>query len=252
MKDNKLDELFKQGLQDHKLTPPSAAWDRIEANVAPKKSKRGFYILSIAASICLVCVASWLFVQNSQNSDSELTAKTEATTPKVEADTKAANATDAAEEKEEQNAIQPIAPATQQVLVAQQQTKQTKAAPFKQDPSLIQPSFEGSQRVLIASLEPAQLQARNAKPALKFSILMNSRVSEFVTASFKYTNDESLMNKKKFSLMNGIVSVAKGVNEGTKAISEMRKSKIEFVNSELKYGADEQQAPDELEQRQEK
>ncbi|WP_422354864.1 hypothetical protein [Roseivirga pacifica] len=251
MKDNKLDELFKQGLQDHKLTPPSAAWDRIEANVAPKKSKRGFYILSIAASICLVCVASWLFVQNSQNSDSELTAKTEATTPKVEADTKAAQPIDAAEEKEEQNAIQPIAPAIQQVLVAQQQTKQTQAAPFKQDP-LIQPSFEGSQRVLIASLEPAQLQARSAKPALKFSILMNSSVSEFVTASFKYTNDESLMNKKKFSLMNGIVSVAKGVNEGTKAISEMRKSKIEFVNSELKYGADEQQAPDELEQRQEK
>ena len=81
---------------------------------------------------------------------------------------------------------------------------------------------------------------------------MNDKVSQFVTASVKYTDDEALMGKKKFSLMSGIVSVAKGVNEGTKALSEMRKSKIEFVNSELKYGSDQDQSPQQLQQRQEK
>ena len=45
--------------------------------------------------------------------------------------------------------------------------------------------------------------------------------------------------KKKFSLLSGIVTVAKGVNSGKLALSEMRKSKNDFFNNDLKYGSKE-------------
>ena len=42
--------------------------------------------------------------------------------------------------------------------------------------------------------------------------------------------------KKKFGFLDGIVSMAKSVNSGAKAISEIRKSKNEWVSNDLKYG----------------
>ena len=221
--------------------------------MSQKKSKKGFYILSIAASICLVCVAAWLFVQPNENNGDEFTAKTEKelATDKTNTETAAAKKDEKPEESVEKSPVQQIAPSSPQVLVAQEDATEQNAAPLKEIQEHIEPTFENSRRVFVAALEPAELQTNSLrKPSLKFSILMNDKVSQFVTASVKYTDDEALMGKKKFSFMSGIVSVAKGVNEGTKALSEMRKSKIEFVNSELKYGSDQDQSPEEFQQRQ--
>ena len=44
----------------------------------------------------------------------------------------------------------------------------------------------------------------------------------------------------KFNFIRGLASVARGVDDGKKAIGSMRKSKIEFVNEGLKYGKSEE------------
>ena len=63
--------------------------------------------------------------------------------------------------------------------------------------------------------------------------------------TLKDYTDESfeidMQNKKKFSMMDGLISIAKGVSKTKETLSDLRTAKNEFVTNELKYGSIDQE-----------
>ncbi len=50
--------------------------------------------------------------------------------------------------------------------------------------------------------------------------------------------------KRKFSMLDGIVSLAKGVNSAKETLSDIRTVKNDFVSKELKYGISTETEPE--------
>lgn len=243
MKGNRIDELFRNGLESHKIAAPQSAWDKIEAGL-PQKNKRGVYFwVSIAASTVLLAAIGWLALSNQKAVDTtpqEILSQT----PK-EVDESSTAQKDNNEEiiqPEAQEKIEIITPAEENVgqiptLVADHTTD----APVDLKESIqsglsneIRESFE-------LKIEPIR------SGALKFQSLTANHSSkhlqvntQLLMESIVLSREEFLQmegeQKKKFGFLEGIVSMAKGMNNGAKALSEMRKSKNEFITNDLKYG----------------
>ncbi len=64
----KLDNLFQQKLINHAVQPSDTAWEKIHEELQPRKGKRWFLYLSVAASIVLVFSLSILLYLNQPTS----------------------------------------------------------------------------------------------------------------------------------------------------------------------------------------
>jgi|GEM_PF-5074824 len=60
MTKHKIDDLFKQKLAGSAFTPSTAAWSKLESQLAQKKKKGVFFYMSIAASLALLLTFGWL------------------------------------------------------------------------------------------------------------------------------------------------------------------------------------------------
>ncbi len=74
--ENKLDKLFKDALYDNEVQVPNYVWDSISADLSQKKkTRRAFFILSMAAGIAIVISFSLGLLFRQYNSDNQIVAK---------------------------------------------------------------------------------------------------------------------------------------------------------------------------------
>ncbi|MEL6538321.1 MAG: hypothetical protein AAFQ98_23070 [Bacteroidota bacterium] len=61
MSKERIDTLFRQGLEDHRTPPPSQLWDKLEEQLGEEEEeKRGFFILyRVAAAIIILVLVGW-------------------------------------------------------------------------------------------------------------------------------------------------------------------------------------------------
>lgn len=250
MKDNKIDDLFRKGLTSHKISAPSNAWDKIEAQL-PKESKKGFYFwLSIAASILLVFSFSWILLSNStqDNPTGELKADNatiEKTAPVKDPQPSDLDEPSKAEPKQGfdkdfvQQSTQVEEPTTQMASLTERQksiSQDDVTVPIKRT-QLELLRIDPNRKPEFLSLENFAKNNSFIMPPTPFE----KHIKSFQSAA------EVPSKKKRFSLFGSIVSVAKGVNSGKIAISEIRKSKNEFINNDLNYGSTEGEDDEDIE-----
>lgn len=257
MKGNKIDDLFRKGLASHKISAPSNAWEKIETQL-PSQSKKGIYFwLSIAASLVLVLTFGWIMINSSSSED---------------VINKNLSAENSIIEKDDNNAVQksPQAPVLEMATPAELDTKALVAEVTpdknKQDQKAIiaNPIDDASRTPQIinlkAKVETVNLEVvptefkeielikidRRFAPKFQIveSIAQNNFMIDMSIDVEAYINSHQAISelpnkRKRFSLLSGIANVARGVNNGKIALSEIRKSKNEFVNNDLKYGSKE-------------
>ena len=262
MKGNKIDDLFRNGLESHKISPPSTAWDKVESQL-PKQSKKGIYFwISIAATILLVFAFGWIALNSqsdSQKADDKLqTAQNE---PKKAVLTPA-------EQKQQAQAeiINPITPKKDLVAGSTETMKMTPSVTVPSK-SINHTAIKSTEKLANIEVQDSPVEAEQPPmiiidlehilPATaktpKFFVVEQVVKEDFVKdfsvdievfVASHYIMTEEPTKRKRFSLLNGIVSVAKGVNNGKLAFSEMRKSKNDFFNNDLKYGSKESESED--------
>jgi len=257
MKGNKTDDLFRNGLGSHKITPPSAAWDKIESQL-PRKSKKGIYFwMSIAASILLILTFGWLIISNNQDdtsSNSEVQANIETVTPEPpkvktpaalinkEAPTQQLVADNTATNHSPKTDIKKTQPATTPILVDLPQSNKLQAS----NDDVVVDKINLVQPIVIQfikldmSTHPVFMAGTSNNEVLSIDITVN--LNSYINSYEIMTGESS--KRKRFSLLSGIVNVAKGVNSSKLAFSEMRKSKNDFFNNDLKYGSKEAEPED--------
>ncbi|HEY9116464.1 MAG TPA: hypothetical protein VIN11_01495 [Roseivirga sp.] len=245
MKDNRLDELFRNGLETHKITPPQNAWAKIEGNLPNKNKKGAYFWLSIAASAMLFATIGWLAFSNqdaaqkvSQEVLSEV--KTDVTpTTSATPDALTAEVEVPIQKKKDNDLIDPIqSNSNPTLLIASssiENSEELQESIMEGSESLINESFN----LKIDLIQPTSFK----KPAFVASNLRVrniNRSADLLMESVMLSPEEfeQIENEKgrRSGFISGIVSLAKGVNSGTKALSEIRKSKNEFITNDLKYG----------------
>lgn len=251
MKDNNIDDLFRNGLGSHRITPPSTAWDKVESQL-PTKSKKGVYFwVSIAASIILVLSFGWIILSDSETQQPDVEnfqAKEDATqvgTPRT------------VDPEKTPALIEATIPNKQ--LVAQAPVKDSTPAPKNTIASDVSKTSMSTQIDKLQANAEVKDELLEEKASLELNVLNTKALPIFYSAQEMSNNSleidlsvalESYISgyqiltleptkKKKFSLLSGIVNVAKGVNSGKLALSEMRKSKNDFFINDLKYGSKE-------------
>ncbi|OEK03442.1 hypothetical protein BFP97_18800 [Roseivirga sp. 4D4] len=260
MKGNKIDELFQKGLSSNKISAPSTAWDQIETQL-PTKSKKGIYFwVSIAASILLVFAFGWIMINKSDSEVSTKNALSQKTEVKEEAN------------KNGQEAPGEAKPAilTPEELKPQELVAEATATPeVKEDESKVTQIQEETDEVVpaitlsvaneesIVAREFMELKMIEVPKRLAPKFYISERMAQMSLMidpsidldSFIKSNQvvaDLPQKKKRFSLLSGLVTVAKGVNSGKIGLSEMRKSKNDFFNNDLKYGSAEGEDDEDL------
>ncbi len=245
MKGNQIDDLFRQRLSHQKLTPPPAAWGAIEQNLPQKKKKGAYFWMSIAASILVIFTIGGLLLVQGQKSDvvePDTLAKTNA--PEVKAPVKAEEPVKNLVAKENEQTPEIIKetltePAVQK-LVAQTATTpaHNMASPYKKGRN----TDEFNELLLrepIGEVALINIDQRLAPPMIATPLKNHDVVMPLdVTAYYILSNEELELTrkKKKFRVLNGIISIAKEVNSGKLSLSELRNAKNNFVEDDLKYG----------------
>ncbi|MGW8122369.1 hypothetical protein ACV07N_06875 [Roseivirga echinicomitans] len=237
MKGDQLDDLFREKLRQHKITPPANAWGKIEGNLEPKK-KGAFFWLSIAASIAIVLTLGGIYVSQIKTSSPELE-QLQANKEITKEDVKAPEATipknevapeeDQTQQKEADNGLQVISP-------------QPLAAPSKLVSQLAKkPSLEITEPVratrTIINIDKIDInQALTVSLSADFDYLKLDPLAlrDFTNESYEI----DMPRKNKFSMIDGLISIAKGVSKTKETLSDLRATKNEFVTNELKYGVD--------------
>ncbi|KYG76832.1 hypothetical protein [Roseivirga spongicola] len=245
MKGNKIDELFRNGLESHKASAPVGAWDKIEAGLPQKKKKGAIFWISIAASFTLLAAVSWLALDNKQQAQlqqQEILSEKEAQPESLN------KGTLAQEENQQEYPVQNKTVPTEKIDPISNEIDQLpllvadNSASSKEIQEEIQAEFqemnEQAFELKIELIQPRALKPQfMARNLSKSDFIINT---DFLKESFSIAPEgrDALENerKKKFGFLDGIVSMAKSVNSGAKAISEMRKSKNEWVSNDLKYG----------------
>lgn len=244
MKGNKIDELFRSKLDQHKTEAPIGAWDKIEAGLPQKKKKGAYFWLSIAASICLIAVTSWVLLSppDASQKATELAEKQQKITPKeIQKETP----TSQEDVKPTEEQIELISPKFEEPvqLVAQENNNSITNEQKEEVAIEVPENFQ----VNIDLIEPEALRANlrqtRTPRVLEVAIDMQSLIQTSVLSRAEFEQSQKTKNKG-FGLLDGIVAVAKGVNSGAKALSEIRQSKNEFVSSDLNYGAEEEDIED--------
>lgn len=256
MKDNKIDDLFRKGLASHKISAPSNAWDKIE-NELPKQSKKGVYFwISIAASITLVFTVGWSLLSNANNDDllnenlGNITVETEKKDTNPLKETPKASLPDMIT-PEDGVAKNLVAKSTSDKDEQEQSADRNSMPPVTVNPNILQLNAqieESIQEGTTLEFKEIELIKMDRRFTPKFEIIESMAQNDFIIDfsvdleaylnSFPITS-ELPDKRKRFSLLSGIVNVAKGVNSGKIALSEIRKSKNDFFANDLKYGSSE-------------
>ncbi len=243
MKGNNIDQLFRNKLDSHKSEAPSGAWNKIEAGL-PQKKKRGIYFwVTMAASFTLIASIGWILLTDSENNVSINNEQLLS-----EQDNKPTEVTPEKEQIEENLKLQ---------------ADQNNGAPIQ----LIEPQSREPKVLLADNLQEAindqafvEIPKREVAPKTLNIDLLRPRISNSLLlanhTSFQSININSdillqsaVLSREEFEIilnnknqkpgfLNSIVSVAKSMNNGAKALSEIRKNKNEFVTSDLKYGVE--------------
>lgn len=243
MKGNPIDDLFREKLGNHKITPPANAWSQIEGNLA-KKKKGAFFWLSIAASVAIILTAGALYINQSEKSGADLEqlqankeVENEAVktpdqnnidTPSKEKQ----NTKDQSQEKETAPSIQFVQP--QQIAAP---SKLTAQADTKPTVDIIETVGQSRVIINIDKIDIAQTLSVNTSVDFDYLKLMPLTLKDYTDESFEI----DMQNKKKFSMMDGLISIAKGVSKTKETLSDLRTAKNEFVTNELKYGSIDQE-----------
>ncbi len=260
MKGKKIDDLFRGGLASHKISAPSTAWDKIETQL-PSKAKKGIYFwFSIAASIILVFTFGWVIISNQGSEDiannnltdnAEVEKKDVNITPEKPSEVQPKIITPIVQEPK--NLVAKTDPATEDKKSNDIITKTPSVAITEQVVQLAEKQEAPAKQEIVRTFKEIELIKTNERLAPKFYVT-ESMVKRDLMIDFSF-DMESLVSthqtiaelpgkKKRFSLLNGLVSVAKGVNSGKIGLSEMRKSKNDFFNNDLKYGSSEGEEED--------
>lgn len=243
MKGNRLDELFRNGLESHKVAAPQSAWDKIEAGLPQKNRKGAYFWISIAASTVLLAAIGWLAL-NSQNATEVAPQEILSENPQDINENTTAQKDDnpELEHPKMQEPAEIITPAEDKVaqlpnLVAEQATDTpsnfTDAVQTDLN-TLSNESFE--LKIEPIRLQSVSLQSLTANHSGKDFQINTQALMESIMLSRQEFEQLEGEHKKKFGFLEGIVSMAKGMNNGAKALSEIRKSKNEFITNDLKYG----------------
>ena len=251
MKGNPIDDLFRKKLSHQKMAPPPAAWGAIEQNLPGKKKKGAYFWLSIAASVAVIFTAGWLVIASQGETTGQMTAqntKDQAPTQEeVDTNTPTEQPTETlvAENREEESVIKetPTAPARTQVKAV------TNKPQFEESIDLITHDEEvltdlvadTEVRRAIISIKPLQindhLNVDREAIELNYDMVMPLDLSAYYI--LKTEDIELAPKKRKFRVLNGIISIAKEVNNGKLSFSELRNAKNNFVEGDLKYGTKE-------------
>lgn len=68
MKEHNIDELFRQKLQQHRVAPTPAAWDKVASNLSSRRRKRGGYYAAAAAVVLLLSLG-WVGLRQEGEQD---------------------------------------------------------------------------------------------------------------------------------------------------------------------------------------
>lgn len=240
MKGNNIDELFRQKLEHQKIAPPANAWEKVESNLEGKK-KGVYFWLSIAASALVICTLAGLFLSQPKKptSNDQLQANSVKEEP-VEVDKEEPQQTQTTAQQEadkgrqQEEAAAPIKQlSSPPQLIAKLDSKPTKLNPVQ--------NIVVRQNVKTVSIQKIDININlsiNTMASFKSESVMPITLTDYYGSTFVESEVEA-SKKKRFSLMDGIISIAKGVNTAKETISDLRSAKNEFVTNELKYGSTE-------------
>lgn len=246
MKDNKIDELFRQKLSHQKLTPPPSAWAAVEQNL-PGEKKRGIYFwISIAAGLLLICTLGWLVLSNDTESTvpAQSLASTEKSTDEIkepELNNQALVAEKEATSDKTKILKEDIAePSAPQILANNKKNKNRSFTIKKvvEDSNTRAASIETADKRELLIISPIRLEdnlsVKSMAREFDFDMIMPITLTDYYVP---YSEDlRPIPKKKKFRLLNGIISIAKEVNSSKLSLSELRNAKNNFVTDDLKYG----------------
>ena len=224
MKDKQpIDELFRKGLSQQKLSPPRTTWEAIQSNVDHNNSnKKIYFFFTIAASIVLVCAATWVLMTNNSDQASK-------TTPAFAY---------GLEKRITLEEIKPERPRLHLIFVQESFTNSNPLTPQASNlsDSLVDQSILKQSDILLITLPSTEKRLT----ASSLSIPVASELPYHLEIELNIESNVFLGEPQgmRFNLIKSMVSMAKGVQGGKKAISEFRKSKIEFINQDLNYGSE--------------
>ncbi|MFT6216373.1 MAG: hypothetical protein ACJAS3_002783 [Roseivirga sp.] len=253
MKGNKIDDLFRERLASDKITPPAGLWDKVEGNLDGKR-KGVYFWLGIAAGILILLTVGKLVIDNGQEqqiSKEALQASKAIETPKIAL--------------EKNQAVIPISPSKEQNLLEKREdimAPQVISAPImKTQRNLVANISLPQKTTLLSPLEEKPIDQRDlvsaiAKIDINQSLTMNTRIvlrqptilafpSQNVSNAHMDLSAVEIQKKRKFGMLDGIISIAKGVNSAKETLSEIRTLKNDFVSKELKYGSKAETEPEE-------
>lgn len=244
MKDNKIDDLFRQKLGHQKLMPPPSAWAAVEQTL-PKKKKGIYFWVSMAASILLICTLGWVVLRGdgaTTPNNQGLSASNDQ--GKINKDNLGREDLEANENNNDQNKTtilkQDIEEPAPKQLVATSDKKKIKR-PFKNlttnniTSETPEPALTERELLIIPPLNLTEnLSVSTTIKDFDFDMVMPLVLSDYYIV---YNEELKLAPKKKrFRVLNGIMSIAKEVNNSKLSFSELRNRKNNFVNDDLKYG----------------
>lgn len=247
MKDNNIDDLFRQKLGHQKLTPPPTAWAAVEQNLPGKKKKGIYFWMSAAASLLLICTLGWLVLTGEEPIDTpdQTVASTEKQ-PELINDIEQENSSLVADrdikpedtgilndniEEPSQTQMLASAPKEQKDIPAFQQ----RTSGFNTSENVTNESGITREPLMILPIDlPSHISITTMARDFDFDMVMPIVLSDYY---IPYTEELELTRKKrKFRVLNGIISIAKEVNSSKLSLSELRNAKNNFVNDDLKYG----------------
>lgn len=250
MKDNKIDDLFRQKLSHQKLTPPPSAWTAVEQNLPGEKKKGVYFWISIAAGLLLICTLGWVMLSGERTTTipAQATASKEQQTEPIKKD-KTGKQTMVASDDDEAQTKQPdilkaeIQEPSQTQMVASTNKKQenntsvtTIAAAQNNTP--VNDGAETIDKREMLIISPIKLKdhlsINRMAGEFEFDMIMPITLTDY---HIPYSEDlKPIPKKKKFRVLNGIISIAKEVNSSKLSLSELRNAKNNFVTDDLKYG----------------
>jgi hypothetical protein len=258
MKDNKIDDLFQRKLSHQKLTPPPSAWAAVEQNLPEKKKKGIYFWMSAAASILLIGTLGWLLLSGNDNATTpDQTLASETTAPEVTENTdlpKQDHVTKSENEAEEPVPLKKSlnVPSPKQLMARNAKESQgTSVKPLIPQFVTTESTEERVTRKDLLIVSPIDLRENLTVTTMArevdYDIIMPLVLSDYYIPATEEM--ELAPRKKKFRVLNGIISIAKEVNNGKLSFSELRNAKNSFVNDDLKYGAKvEEGAPEDTEE----
>lgn len=249
MKDNKIDDLFRQKLGHQKLTPPPSAWAAVEQNL-PGEKKRGIYFwISVAASLLLICTLGWLVLtgENTSTTPDKTVASTEKQPSLIENPAPAKESLVAGKETDTEK------PGILKDGIKEPSYTQLKASVDKKNQNssntgnkaaetgtsiVAANESEATDRREVVSISLIKLEdhlsINSLAGELEFDMIMPITLTDYY---IPYSEDlRPIPKKKKFRVLNGIISIAKEVNSSKLSLSELRNAKNNFVTDDLKYG----------------